>query len=149
MFSKRKNHSEVLVLLESNDARKSFRVCPPLSEPIRIECHGKSIPLKNIGATGLAFPNKGFKPGESHRVSFHLPRENTPISVTAKIIDIDPDEICHCRFLGLDEDGRNAIHRYMLAVQIQEIRARKNAVAGTRPAQKTARAHKLAQEVLD
>jgi hypothetical protein len=133
LFWKKKNLSEVLVLVESNDARTSFRVCPPLSEPIYIEFRGKSIALKDIGAAGMAFEDHGFNPGDSQHIVFDLPTEKTTLSATVEITHIDPDGMCHCRFLGLDQEGQNAIHRYMLAVQIQEARGKKKAVSAVGP----------------
>lgn len=147
MFWKKKKYPKAMVFLESNDARRSFRVCPPLSEPICIEFREKNITVKNIGAAGIAFENQGFAPGDSQRIVFDLPRENATISVTAEIISIDPDGMCHCRFLGLNEDGHNAIHRYLLAVQIEQLRDKKKGIARISPAEKPAGPHKLVQAV--
>lgn len=138
MFWKKKNHSEALIFLESHEARSSFRVCPPFSEPIRIQFRGQSVPVENIGAAGIAFPNKGFKRGDSQRIVLDLPGEDTTLSVTAEIIHMDPNGTCHCRFVGLSEDDRNAIHRYMLAVQLREVRGKKRAVGRMRQSQNPA-----------
>ena len=125
MFWKKRDKSDDIVSFESNDARTSFRVSPLSTEPITLEFNGRPVLLKNIGAAGIAFGNRGFMKGDSQPVTFILPGENVKVSADARIVEIDSDGVCHCRFAGLSEDDYNAIHRYMLAVQIQEIREKK------------------------
>ena len=122
MFWKKKNNSETLILFESKNMRSSVRVRPLSTEPVKTVFQGKPIVVENIGASGIAFRNDGFGPGDSQKITFDLPTENMAVSVTTEIIDIDSEGICHCRFVGLGEEDFNAIHRYMLAVQIRHVR---------------------------
>jgi hypothetical protein len=128
LFWKKKNKAEALVSLDSHDARSSFRVCPPLTEPIRITFCSKSIALIDIGASGIAFQNDGFSEGDTDQIQLTLPTEKSAISVTVEIISIDTRGICHCQFLELAEHDQNAIHRYMLALQIREARKKRRSL---------------------
>jgi hypothetical protein len=126
LFWKKRNKSDDIVSFESNDARTSFRVSPLSTEPITLEFNGRPVLLKNIGAAGIAFENRDFMKGDSQPVTFILPGENVPVSAEAQIVEIDSDGVCHCGFAGLSEEDYDAIHRYMLAVQIQEIRNKRS-----------------------
>ncbi len=112
--------------MESNDARASFRVSPLSTEPITLEFKGRPVLLKNIGAVGIAFENRDCMKGDSQPITFVLPGENVKVSAEAQIVEIDSDGVCHCGFSGLREEDYDAIHRYMLGVQIQEIRNKRS-----------------------
>ena len=105
--------------------RSSVRVRPLSTEPIKTVFQGKPLMVENIGASGIAFRNDGFVLGDSEKITFDLPTENIVVSVTTEILDIDSEGICHCRFVGLGEEDFNAIHRYMLAVQIRHVRKKR------------------------
>ena len=105
--------------------RSSVRVRPLPTEPIKTVFQGKPIVVENIGAAGMAFRNQGFGEGDSEEITFDLPTEKAILSVTTEIINIDSEGICHCRFVGICEEDMNAIHRYMLAVQIRDVREKK------------------------
>jgi hypothetical protein len=147
LFWKKKNNSETLILFESNDMRSSIRVRPLSTEPIKSVFQGKPIVAENIGASGIAFRNQGFGQGDSQKIKFDLPTENTAVSVTTEIIDIDSEGICHCRFVGLSEDDFNAIHRYMLTIQIREVRKNRQVSPKTRRPEKPAGPGKPCQKL--
>jgi hypothetical protein len=125
LFWKKKNNSEALILFESKNMRSSVRVRPLSTEPIKTVFQGKPIVVENIGAAGIAFRNQGFGQGDSEEITFDLPTQKTTLSVTTEIINIDSEGICHCRFVGICEEDLNAIHRYMLAVQIRDVRKKR------------------------
>ncbi len=133
MFSKKSQEAEEIISFDSNDARTSYRVSPPPSQPIRAEFQGKPVTIRNIGAAGMAFPDDHFRVGDSHRMEFVLPGENLTVSAETKIVGVDDKGLCHCRFVGLRDDFFNAIHRYMLAVQVQEVRTKKRASSHADP----------------
>ena len=96
--------------------------------PVEIDFDGKTLRLKNIGAVGVAFPNDGFQVGDTQVIDLALPGESEALSAKVEIVDIDEDDVCHCTFVGLEQESVNAIHRYMLRVQIAEIRNAKKCV---------------------
>jgi hypothetical protein len=49
-----------------------------------------------------------------------------------EIVEIDQRGVCHCRFVALGDDFANAIHRYLLRVQKQELRANNRSSADQR-----------------
>ena len=105
--------------------RSSVRVRPLSTEPIRSVFQGKPIVAIDIGAAGMSFQNQGFQPGKSEQITFSLPTEDRGVTVTTEISDIDSKGICHCLFVGISEEDINAIHRYMLAVQVHEVRKKR------------------------
>ena len=132
MFWRRKQSSKEIFAFDSTDRRSSFRVSPPLDEPIAVEFWGRSFLIKDIGALGLSFRNDDLKAGDSQRVVFDLPGEDLTVSAMTQIVEIDRRDVCHCRFIALDDDLANAIHRYLLRVQKQELRTNDRSSADQR-----------------
>lgn len=87
--------------------------------------------------------------GDSQSITFDLPGENVTLSVKIEIIDIDLQGMCHCRFLGLSDDFINAIHRYVLAVQKEELRLRRNSSRRLHQTEKTALQDNALEEPLE
>lgn len=135
MFWKKRNRPESLVAFESDETRDSFRVRPLSTEPVRVCFQRKSVLAEDIGASGMAFRNQGFQEKQRERISIELPGEGPSLSIEAQIVEIDRDGLCHCRFIGLDEDTSNAIHRFVLAVQVRRARMKREAqsAAGVKP----------------
>ena len=127
MFWKSRKITEEVFSVNATDQRSSFRVAPPSDRPLRTAFLGKPVTVENIGATGLSFSHDDFRAGDSDVVVLDLPGAHVPISARTEIIAVDGKNICHCRFVGLDEDSFNAIHRYVLAVQIEDVRKKRKA----------------------
>lgn len=72
--------------------------------------------------------NNNYKAGDSLPITFDLPGEHVTVSGRIEIIGIDGQGVCHCRFLDLTNDLINAIHRYVLAVQKQVVRMRRDSL---------------------
>lgn len=149
MFWRKKQSDADIFSLDSNDQRASFRVCPLSTQPIRIEVQGKSIFLKDISASGLSFCNNNFRAGDSLPITFDLPGENVTVSGRIEIIAIDGRGVCRCRFVGLNNDSINAIHRYVLAVQKQVIRMRRDSFRKVSQSEDTAAQEKALEELLE
>jgi hypothetical protein len=128
LFWKRKKSDSQVFSFHSEDQRTSFRVTPLRDSPVEIRFGGKPVRLKNIGAVGVAFPNDGFQVGSTQVIDLNLPGESQALSAEIEIVDIDTDEVCHCTFVSLNQEAVNAIHRYMLRVQIAEIRNAKKCI---------------------
>ncbi|MBW2317377.1 MAG: PilZ domain-containing protein [Deltaproteobacteria bacterium] len=125
MFWKRKNKDNQFISLESQDQRASVRVQPMPSTPIKARLQGTPVRIKDISGGGIAFYNNGFKAGDTRIADMELPEEEVGISVKTEILGVDKHGVCHCRFVGLDEESINRVHRYMLRVQIEEKRQKK------------------------
>ncbi len=126
MFWRKKKNDGEIISCDSNDQRASFRVCPLPAKPIRTEFHGKSVLVHDISADGLSFRDNNFQVGDSQTITFDLPGENVRVSAKTEIVDIDPQGMCHCRFLESSDDFMNAIHRFVLAVQKERLHLRRN-----------------------
>lgn len=126
MFWKRKLNSPGMFTLETNNRRSSFRVRPTEEAPILISFCGKETRVIDVGAGGLAIEDMGFVKGDSQLINFKVPGKDTTISVILELIEILPQNICHCRFIDIQEEDIEAIHQYMLARQKEDIKANKD-----------------------
>jgi len=125
LFWKKKMITKNLFSFESLDKRSVYRVSPLPGRPIEIVFKGETITVKDLCAAGVSFFQKGFQVGDTEQVAIALPGEGLTVSARTEILDIDKKGICHCRFHGLDEASFNAIHRYILVVQVEKIRKKK------------------------
>jgi len=122
---KRSQNNTGTISSDSIDQRSSYRVRPLSTEPIRIEFKGKTLFVKDISAGGLSFCNDNFAAGDSQLITLDLPGKNVTITAKTEVIKIDRQGVCHCRFVGLSDDLVNAIHRYVMAVQVEEMREKR------------------------
>lgn len=122
MFWKRGQNDPEIISPDSSDQRSSYRVRPLSTEPIRIEFKGKTLFVKDLSAGGLSFCNDNFAAGDSQLITLDLPGKNVTITAKTEVIEIDRQGVCHCRFVGLRDDFVNVIHRYVMAIQVEEMR---------------------------
>ncbi len=127
MFWKSRKTTEEIFSVNATDQRSSFRVTPPSERPLRTVFRGKTVRVENIGGAGLSFSHDDLKAGDSDVVVLDLPEAKAPITARTEIITVDGKNICHCRFVELDEDAFNAIHKYVLAVQVENLRKKRKA----------------------
>lgn len=119
---------------ESDDQRTSFRVRPSEDAPLTLFfCHnGTTVEVLNIGEGGLAFQSDSFKTGDMQQVLFTIPTEDAMVSSTIQVLRVDENNLCHCEFRDLAGDAQNAIHRYMLVIQKEELGKKKAMVIPAR-----------------
>lgn len=134
MFWKKTCPSQPIFSYETDDQRTSFRVHPSVEAPVTLffSHTGSTVEVLSIGAGGVAFTNCAFKEGDVQPALFSIPTEDTMISATVEIVHVDEKNICHCKFRDLASDAQNAIHRYMLVVQKEELGKKKAMVIPAR-----------------
>lgn len=123
MFWKKKRTTDEIFSFESTEKRSSFRVAPPVNRPIHTVFKGQSVSFATIGAIGVSFHHNAVKVGDVDQMEFTLSEDKNVISVRTEIIEIDGNGECHCRFVDLDRTSFDAIHRYLLKVQLEKKRA--------------------------
>jgi hypothetical protein len=102
------------------EARQAYRVSPDTENPLLLSLEGQSLEILEISSGGLAFKNKGFKAENTYKVDFVLPTGGA-IRTHIKILRIDEEEICRCNFVNLDMKSENALHRYVLVRQKDDL----------------------------
>ena len=122
MFWRRKKADSDLFTIESENRRGSYRVKPPMNEPILIRINNEKFRLIDIGALGFSFENKDFQVNDEYDVDFYIEGYIRKIIAKMYIVAIDEQDICHCAFQELSEDDFEAIHKYMLEKQKAESR---------------------------
>ncbi len=104
------------------EARQAYRVSPDTENPLLLSLEGQSLEILEISSGGLAFKNKGFKAENTYKVDFVLPTGGA-IKTHIKILRIDEEEICRCNFVNLDTRSEDALHRYVLVRQKDDLRS--------------------------
>jgi hypothetical protein len=125
LFWKRTRTKTELIDIEADDRRSTFRVRPHKKFPVYSRISGKEVRVTDLGAGGIAFVNIDFKEGSEYSAVIKLPDHAGEICVSLHIIKIDHHDICRCCFNEIDEDSINAIHKYVLEVQKEEIKEKK------------------------
>lgn len=107
--------------LESDNQRNYFRVRPP--DALELWLDGSLATLVDIGAGGLSVRNPGCKTDALRTVRLRLPSPAAEITATLRFVEVDADNVCHGMFVDIDPGAVEAIHRYVLEMQKQAIRA--------------------------
>ncbi len=121
MFWKKKNKPDK-IFKAPEEARQAYRVAPDPEYPLLMNLEGQSLEILEISSGGLAFKNKGFKAENTYKVDFVLPTGGA-IKTHIKILRIDEEEICRCNFVNLDTRSEDALHRYVLVRQKDDLRS--------------------------
>ena len=130
MFWRKKAQGEPMIEYENDSLREAFRFTPGNTELLEITFMGKKIPVKDISAGGISFiNNKEFTVGDTDMVTIRLKDTEAgfdhALTPAVEIVEIDSQNICHCRFQGLDHEEAEIVHRYILLRQKRLIRKQK------------------------
>lgn len=129
MFWKKKKSNEdenqeggKLFKVPDSDQRSAFRVSPNPLDPIIVKIADKKIKVLEISSGGISLKNDGLKPKTVYKSSFQLPIIDAAILVNLKILRVNKEGICQCAFVNMDAKTEDAVHRYVLARQKEELR---------------------------
>ena len=121
MFWKKKNKPEKQLKVPE-EARQSYRIAPDPEDPLFLNLDGNLLEIVEISSGGLAFKNQGLKENSSYMIDFVLPTGGI-IKTRIKILRIDDEDVCRCNFLDLDVESEDALHRYVLVRQKDDLRS--------------------------
>ncbi len=125
MFWKKKSRQADTIICNSDCKRNAFRYDFKNNQGFTIRFRGRPVQVINISAGGLAFANNGFEPLDSGSVCFSLDipnfRGNTEFASDLKILEIDPDGICHAIFENCTLEQYELIHKYVLEMQKNDL----------------------------
>ncbi len=121
MFWKKTKKIDIEVPANANDHRAAFRVKPDPVRPIILSLAGNSYPLVNISGTGCCFRSHNFPEGHLAAGTLKMPSEDIIFPVTVRVVNRKRD-LCHCEFNKISTKAEEAIHAYVLNVQIDSIR---------------------------
>ena len=127
MFWKKKNKEDkkpLRIHKVPDDPRQGFRVTPDPEDPIVLNVDGKPVNVTEISSHGLAFQNEGFKGQEVFTVRLFLPKVFTEITASLEILRVDREGICLCVLKDMDQNAEDAIHRYVLLRQKDDLQSR-------------------------
>ena len=121
MFWKKKNKPDKKIKAPE-EARQAYRVATDSEHPLHLNIEGKSLEIVEVSSGGLAFKNQGLATGSTHMIDLVLPTGGA-FKTRIKILRIDEDNICRCNFVNLDVDSEDALHRYVLVRQKEDLRS--------------------------
>ncbi len=124
-MSWKKNVDKPLFSYDDNCRRDNYRVRPLPGQPVKLDFGDASSEIVDISAGGLACHCQNAAVGETRTVSFHLPGEKIDFSSKVRVLDIAPPSLCHCQFIDPPHEMVEAIHRYVLLVQKEELKRQK------------------------
>ncbi len=125
MFWKKKKSETDIISYESDNRRESFRYHFRNCKGFQIDFKEKKVWVLNIGAGGMAFPNKGFDKLDVDFVRFTLDIPNfngdSAFSAKIRILTIDKNNICHSIFEECPLEHYELIHKYVLEMQKNDL----------------------------
>ncbi|MGP0630562.1 PilZ domain-containing protein [Nitrospina sp. 32_T5] len=120
-----KDEKGKLFHLPKEDKRQAFRISPDPAEPVLVSIEDKTVKVLEISSGGISFRNSDFKPKAVYPVTFTLPITGGFVKTKLRILRVNREGICQCRFVGLTDRAEDDIHRYVLARQKEILRNRK------------------------
>ena len=107
---------------EASERRESFRIGSDPEHPVLVTVDGVEHRAANLSAGGLAIRSPALQAGKKYSIRLQLP-DGSPIILTeVDVINASPQGLCRCKFRQLSAPSRNALHRYILGREIQQIR---------------------------
>ncbi len=128
MFWKKKNSShDIDFTYESDDQREYFRVTVPEDyEPdatLKADNGNRaSLTLKDISCGGFACIGCKLNEDKTYTATLLFPDESKLLSIQFEVLQVDADDISHCRFINLTDKDINKIYHYVLEVQKRALR---------------------------
>ncbi len=127
MFWRKKKSDDFTVELEepSNEAaerRESFRIGSDPDNPVLVKIGNKEYTAANLSAGGLAIRVPELKAGKKYSIRLQLPNGSPAILTEIGVVNVTPQGLCRCKFLQLSEVSRDALHRYILGREKEQIR---------------------------
>lgn len=130
MFWKKKTDEDKepkgkLFHLPKEDNRQAFRISPDPADPIVVSIAGTTVKVMEISSGGISFQNANFNAKAVYPITFTLPITGGFVKTKLRILRINREGVCQCRFIGLDDKAEDDIHRYVLFRQKEILRNRK------------------------
>ena len=125
MFWRKNKKIKELFVYESCNFRSSYRVSPSEEEPVVLVVRGKKPKVVDIGAGGISFQNTNLAVQDEEEVEITLPDRGTIITTTINVVRISDEGLAHTAFKDIAANDSEAIHRYMLYRQKQELREKR------------------------
>ncbi len=112
--------------MEKEEQRDAFRYIFK-GDTLSMDFKKKSVKLLNISAGGMAFKDNGFTQYDVDQITLVLDIPNymgdTKFSARLRILNITGNGICNCIFENCVIEEYELIHKYVLEMQKNEIRA--------------------------
>ncbi len=106
---------------DRQNLRETFRYVFEEHERITVRFLGKTVPIVDISAGGMAFINKGFSQYDADHIQLDL---NIPgflksniFSARVRILFISRIQVCHCIFENCTIEQYEMLHKYVLELQ--------------------------------
>jgi len=119
---------DILDTREDQNQRDAFRYVFEEKERITVLFLGKTVPVVDISAGGMAFINQGFSQYDADHIQLDLDipnhRGSTLFTALVRILFISPEQICRCIFENCTIEQYEMLHKYVLELQKKRLRNR-------------------------
>ena len=127
MFWKKKKSEDFEIELnapqpEASERRESFRIGSDPENPVSVSIGDVEYVAANLSAGGLAIRARALKAGKKYSIRLQLPDGSPVILTEIGVVSVTPQGMCRCKFLRLSVLSQNALHRYILSREKQQIR---------------------------
>lgn len=122
---KRKNEvggSDAPLFEVKRERRATYRVSPALDQPVVLHLRSQELRVENISAGGLAIGSDCIALTSVAPAVLHLPDGEPDAEVQVEVVRTSDENRKHCRFVALDSDTEDRIHRYVLEREKEIIR---------------------------
>lgn len=128
MFWKNKADNKYKLRFEQSDKRKFYRFKPAEKEKFFIIVNSRAFEIFNISAGGVAFLAEYCKKGDIYNFELWLSeRKNDFIKGKMEVSGFDTN-LCRARFIDLNENDMERIHKLIFERQIRLIREKKHKI---------------------
>ncbi|MCB9482216.1 MAG: PilZ domain-containing protein [Desulfobacteraceae bacterium] len=126
MFWKKEAGNKYKLRFESSDKRDSYRFKPSGKEKFFIIVNSRAFEIFNISAGGIAFIAEYCKRGDVYNFELWLSeRKNDFIKGKIEVSGFG-GSLCRAKFIDLDENDIERIHKFIFERQIRMIREKKH-----------------------
>lgn len=107
---------------EAAERRESFRIGADPENPVTVTIGDFEYVAANLSAGGLAIRARELKAGKKYSIRLQLPDGSPVILTEIGVVSVTPQGLCRCKFLRLSVLSQDALHRYILSREKQQIR---------------------------
>lgn len=123
LIFKRDDSSGLKIRIADDSSRGAYRVVPDRDDPVLLQIEGSLVRLLDISASGFSCLAELLTVGMRYRIKLDLPDYPDAIDTFADVVTIDENGIARCRFVDMDEQQQDGLHRYVLVRQKRAIKA--------------------------
>jgi c-di-GMP-binding flagellar brake protein YcgR len=125
LFSKKKTSiSSSIAEFETSCRRESFRISDTSSDCVIANFSGIPIEIQDISAGGISFTSNFIEIGARGILCLTLSgKKKYYVEADIEVVSKSTEKTCHCRFKDISHENEEAIHQFVLEMQLKNKRS--------------------------